>query len=121
MPSAVTSSSWHIASSTHSTGGGSSSLARGTLAVAMTDHADVWMECIARATGRDAEWIARLSDSDGQALSAAMWSVNTDFFGRRVIKDVRRRRQATPSPSPTSSMPSSGPGTDADTAMSPSG
>ena len=91
------------------------------IAAAMTDHADVWMECIARATGRDARWIGRLSDADGQALSAAMWGVNADFFGRRVVEDVIRRRQATQSPSPTSSMPSSGPDTDADTATSPSG
>ena len=93
----------------------------GVIAEAMTDHADVWVECVARATGRDADWIGRLSDRDGQALSGAMWSANAGFFGRRVIEDVRRRRQASPSPSPTSSTPSCGPDTDADTATSPSG
>ena len=93
----------------------------GMLAAAIADHADIWIDAIARATGRDAAWIGRLSDHDGQALSAAMWSANTDFFVRRVIEDVMRRRQASPSPSPTSSMPSCGPDTDADTATSPSG
>ena len=91
-----------------------------TIAAAMTDHADIWLESVARATGRDADWIGRLSDHDGQALSAAMWGVNGTFFGRRVIEAVGRRRQDRPSPSPTSSMPSSGPDTDADTATSPS-
>lgn len=92
----------------------------GAISEAMTEHADIWIECIAQAAGRDAEWIARLADRDGQALSAAMWDANKDFFGRRIIEDMRRRA-ADRSPSPTSSMPSSGPDTDADTATSPSG
>ena len=87
----------------------------------MTDHADVWIECIAQATGRDAEWIGRLSDGDGQALSAAMWNTNGNFFGRRLVEAVRRRRKADLSRSPKSSMPSSGPDTGGDTATSPSG
>ena len=93
----------------------------GAITEAMTEHADIWIECIAQATGRDAEWIGRLSDGDGQALSAAMWSANRRFFGHRLIEAVRRRRETGPSPSPPSSMPSSGPDTDAATATSPSG
>ena len=58
----------------------------------MTDHADVWIECIAQATGRDAEWIGRLSDGDGQALSAAMWNTNGNFFRA----PSRRGREAAP-------------------------
>ena len=91
------------------------------IADAITEHADVWVATLAQATGRDAEWIGRLADRDGQALSAAMWEANKDFFGRRILEDVRRRRAADRSPSPTSSMPSSGPGTGPDTATSPSG
>ena len=90
------------------------------IADAMGAHADIWITCIAQATGRDAGWIGRLSDDDGQALSATMWSANRIFFGRRLIEDVRRRREAGPSPSPTSSMPSSAPATGMDTATSPS-
>ena len=93
----------------------------GAVTEAMTEHAGIWIDCIAQATGRDAAWIGRLSDADGQALSAAMWSANGRFFGRRLVEAVRRRRQAGPSPSPPSSMPSCGPDTGADTATSPSG
>ena len=91
------------------------------IAEAMADHAETWLACIAAATGRDVEWLGRLSDQDGQDLSAAMWSTNKDFFMRRLIEVMRRRRKAEPSPSPTSSMPSCGPDTDAGTATSPSG
>ncbi|MCY4123516.1 MAG: hypothetical protein OXG72_21620, partial [Acidobacteria bacterium] len=38
--------------------------------------ADEWLALLARATGRDAEWLARLSDADGQALANAMWEAN---------------------------------------------
>ena len=93
----------------------------GAIAAAMTDHAETWVTCIAHATGRDVEWIGRLSDTDGQALSVAMWGANRNFFGRRLVEALRRRRKAEPSPSPTSSMPSSGPDTAEDTATSPSG
>ena len=91
----------------------------GAITEAMTEHADIWIECIAQATGGDAEWIGRLSDGDGQALSAAMWSAN-GFF-RAPSRRGHEAAQAGPSPSPPSSMPSSGPVTDAATAMSPSG
>ena len=91
------------------------------LAAAMTDHAAAWIAGLALAIGRDADWLGRLSDADGQALSVAMWDVNGGFFGRRFIDAVRRRKkQAGSSPSPRSSTPSSGPATDTDTATSPS-
>ena len=91
-----------------------------TIAAAFTDHAEAWLACLAQATGRDAGWLARLSDRDGQALSAAMWDANGDFFGRRLIEAVRRRRKAGPSHLPKSSMPSCAPATDTDTRASPS-
>ena len=91
------------------------------IADAITEHAVIWVDTIAQATGRDAEWIGRLAERDGQALSAAQWKANKDFFCRRIIEEMRRRREAGRSPSPTSSTPSSGPGTGADTATSPSG
>ena len=58
----------------------------------MTDHADIRIACIAQATSRDAEWIGRLSDEDGQALSDAMWSANGRFFRA----PPRRDREAAP-------------------------
>ena len=91
------------------------------VAAAMTEHAEAWLACLAAATGRDVEWLGRLPDKDGHALSGVMWSVNAGFFGRRFIEAVRRRRRpAGPSPSPKSSMPWCAPATDAGTATSPS-
>ena len=92
------------------------------IAAALTDHAETWVAALAQATGRKAEWIGRLSDHDGQALSVAMWSANGPFFVRRLVEAMTRRRQAKDgSPSPKSSTPSSGPDTGADTATSRSG
>ena len=76
---------------------------------------------IAQATGQDAEWLGRLSDEDGQALSVAMWGANRSFFGRRLVEAVRRRMKAGLSRSSKSSMPSSGPDTTVDTGTPPSG
>lgn len=91
------------------------------IAGALTEHAEVWLASLAQATGRDAGWIARLSDQDGNALSDAMWRVNGPFFRRRLVEVLSRRlRQDGPSRSPQSSMPSSARDTDADTATSPS-
>ena len=90
------------------------------IAVALGEHAETWLACIAQATGRDAAWLARLSDADGQVLSAAMWQVNQGFFGRRLVAALARRQTGGPSPSPKSSTPSSGPDTGAGTATSPS-
>lgn len=91
------------------------------IAVALGEHAETWLACIAQATGRDAAWLARLSDADGQVLSAAMWQVNQGFFGRRLVATLLARRSKDgPSPSPKSSTPSSGPDTGAGTATSPS-
>ena len=92
------------------------------VATALTEHAEAWVACLAQATGRDAGWIERLGDMDGQAISSAMWDVNAGFFGRRLVEALRRkaRRKVAPSPSPKSSMPSSGPATAADTGTSPS-
>lgn len=90
------------------------------IAAALGEHAETWLACIAQATGRDAAWLARLSDADGQALSVAMWQANQGFFGRRLVAALARRQKEGPSPSPKSSTPSSGPDTGADTATSPS-
>ena len=84
-------------------------------------HAEIWIDCIARATGRDAGWLARLSDADGVAVSLAMWQANQGFFGRRLVSALARRHQQDGrSPSPRSSTPSCAPDTAAATATSPS-
>lgn len=90
------------------------------LAAVLAEHAETWLACIARATGRDPAWLARLSDADGQALSAALWQVNQGFFGRRLVASLARRQKDGRCPSPKSSTPSPGPDTGADTATSPS-
>ena len=47
---------------------------------ALAAHAALWLELVARASDRDAAWLARLSDADGRALSEAMWAANGGFF-----------------------------------------
>ncbi len=95
-----------------------------TVADVLARHADLWLELVARAVGggagKNTEWLASLSDADGDALSDAMWSANGSFFTRRVVATVaarvRKQKEAeSGSPSPKSSIPSSGQDTDADT------
>ena len=79
-------------------------------------HAALWLELTARACGRDADWLARLSDADGRALSEAMWAANGGFFLRRVVARLASRargRGVSPSRSPACSTPSSAPATGA--------
>ena len=47
---------------------------------ALATHAALWLELTGRACGRDADWLARLGDADGRALSEAMWGANGEFF-----------------------------------------
>lgn len=46
---------------------------------AMAEHAGEWLALLALATGRDAEWLARLSDANGAVLAAAQWEINGGF------------------------------------------
>lgn len=85
---------------------------------ALGAHADTWLNLIARATGRDAVWLARLADGDGHALSLAMWETHGPLFVRRV---VTARLAAKRSLSAGSSTSSSGPDTPPGTTPSPSG
>ena len=90
---------------------------------ALAAHAALWLELAARACGRDAAWLARLSDADGRALSEAMWAANGGFFLRRVAAQMATRAQAreeSPCRSSACSTPSSAPGTDAATSISAS-
>ena len=90
---------------------------------ALAGHAGLWLELAARACGRDAAWLARLSDADGRALSEAMWAANGGFFLRRVAAQVAARTAAGeggPCRSTACSTPSSAPATDAATSTSAS-
>ena len=83
---------------------------------ALADQADLWLTLAARACDRDAAWLARLADADGQALSEAMWAANGAFFLRRVVARVATRRrppeqETRPFPSTACSTPSSAPAT----------
>ena len=103
-----------------SVGAGEGGIDDAAIVQALTEHAEAWLACCAQASSRDAAWLARLSDGDGDALSGVMWQANRGFFLRRLIEAVRRRREKAKSPSPTSSMPLCAPATAADTATSPS-
>lgn len=82
----------------------------------LSENADAWLELVAVAADVDAEWIGRLSDSDGDAVTEAMWSANRDFLLRRVVTEVvARRKKESRSGSPKSSTSSSGPDMGADT------
>ena len=82
-------------------------------------HSDAWLALCARATGRDADWLARLADADGREVTAAMWRVNDPFFVRRVVAALmENRRVASLFPSLASSTRSSAPATDAATPRS---
>ena len=49
---------------------------------------------LGRACGRDPEWLGRLSDADGAALSIAMWETNGPFFIRLAVMALRGRAGA---------------------------
>ncbi len=83
-------------------------------------HAELWLALVARATGREAAWLAQLGDADARAVSDAMWSANGGFFMRRVVAALATRRAtAELFRSLASSTNSSAPATDADTPSSP--
>ena len=89
----------------------------------LADHAALWLQLAARACGRDASWLALLSDADGRALSEAMWAANGGFFLRRVVAYVAARvkaREESACRSTACSTPSSAPATAAATATSAS-
>lgn len=90
---------------------------------ALAAHAALWLELAARASSRDAAWLARLSDADGRALSEAMWAANGGFFLRRVAAQVAvqmRGPKVSPCRSTACSPPSSAPAMDAATSTSAS-
>ena len=87
---------------------------KGVLDDALSEHAPAWLAIMARATRRDAAWLARLPARDGDALASALWAANQDFFCRAIVGEMVRRHR-----SERSSTSSSGPDTAGDTATSP--
>ncbi|MCY3878608.1 MAG: hypothetical protein OXF74_05435 [Rhodobacteraceae bacterium] len=62
--------------------------------LALTDHAGVWIDLLAKACDRDPEWVGRLRDTDGDRLSTAMWDANRSFFTRAVLAVIQARQRA---------------------------
>ncbi len=86
------------------------------LDAALGAHADLWLDLVARACGRDAAWLARLGDGDAHALTMAMWGANGGFFMRRVVGAVAARAETarlfrSPASLATSPPPATGAGT----------
>ncbi len=48
-------------------------------------HGELWLDLVALASGRDAAWLAALSDKDAREVTGAMWGANLHFFIRRVV------------------------------------
>ena len=83
------------------------------------DHAEAWLALLARATDRDAEWIARLADNDAVSLANAMWTANGPFFVRRIVAQLVGQTEGNLLHSLASSLTSSTPATDATSGTSP--
>ena len=68
----------------------------------MSEHAEAWLALIAAASDRDADWIGRLSDADGDAVAEAMWNANRNFLLRRVVTETAARRRSASASQPSS-------------------
>jgi hypothetical protein len=66
------------------------------LAEVFAEHEPVLMDILAITTGKEATYFNDISDSDGQSLMMTLWTVNGDFFTRRLVskslsKHIRAR------------------------------
>jgi len=48
-------------------------------------HADIVMQLLSLATGKNIEWIEQLGDTEGQSLLMTFWSINSHFFINRLL------------------------------------
>ena len=69
-----------VGESGHSSASGEGDIDDAAIAHALTEHAESKLACCAQASDRDAAWLGRLSDRDGNAISGAMWRTNRLFF-----------------------------------------
>ncbi len=51
----------------------------------IADHIDEWVGLLAASIGKDAAFVASLSDQDGSQLAMAFWEINGPFLLRRVM------------------------------------
>lgn len=49
------------------------------------EHTETFLDLMARCTDEPREWIESLGDADGQALLLCFWTVNANFFIRRLV------------------------------------
>ncbi len=77
----------------------------GGVEAVLAAHGDLWLEIAARATGREADWLARLRDADAARVSGALWQANMSFFVRHIVAGAGPGWMARLSASQTSSQP----------------
>ncbi len=68
-------------------------------------HAELVKAMVALSVARTAEWVAALSETEGDALLITWWQVNSGFFIRRVMRRALQERLAAPSVGPASTTP----------------
>jgi hypothetical protein len=78
-----------------------------SLRAAFGDNADILLRLVAIACDQPLAWVQGLSAIDGEQLFLLWWSVNADFFLRRVLLSVQlhKVRQLDGPTSPASSLP----------------
>lgn len=84
-------------------------------------HFDHYMALLELATGRNAEWLDSLSDSDGLRVMEAYWALNRGFFTRRVASVAISRALRSPTSTANSSPPATPSPTSAATPQGNSG
>lgn len=60
---------------------------------------DIMVTLLAMACDRAEDWVRQLSDQDGMLIQLAWWSVNKDFFIRRLVTEAGARAMKAVTPS----------------------
>jgi len=84
------------------------SLELSDIAAIFATHSAAFLELLSMATGKPCEWLSGLSDEDGQSLLMLFWTVNANFFARRLMVAALTKKTAqelSPSTSGSSSPP----------------
>ena len=72
----------------------------------IAEHRDSWLKLVALSCRRDVAWLADLPDQDAMNIQMAFWSVNSQFFKRRILfgaafaAAAKAKQAPTPSPPP---------------------
>ena len=72
-----------------------------SMSAAFSDHMDVLIELMSISTGKPVEWFSTLTDTEGQTLLMAFWSVNKAFFINRLLIQGMGNQQASASDTST--------------------